>query len=190
MNITRTWTGSKPRRAFGHSYLELVAAIAIISGLVAVAINKLSGLTVDAERTAVESTVGALRSAIGIEVADLISARNIAAIRLLEGGNPMEHLAEQPSNYIGVRAGIDPMTIPPGKWYFDSSTKTLVYRVINDASFIGGPGTPARIRFEVRLVYVDKNGNRKFDQDLDVLQGVRLAAVEPYHWTSGAMDTR
>ena len=170
-------------RGAGYSYLEMVAAIGIISVLIVTAINLLAGLRIDAERTAMESMVGALRSALGINVAEFITKGNVAGLRSLEGSNPMDRLAEQPKSYIGPRAGVNPNTIDRGKWYFDSDTRTLVYRVINEANFVGSAGSPARARYQVKLVYADVNGNQVFDQGVDVIEGVRLAAMEPYRWT-------
>lgn len=166
----------------GYSYLEMVAAVGIVSILVAIAINKFAGLQVDAERTAVESTVGALRSALGIKVAELISKSDVAGVRALAGSNPMDRLAEQPKNYLGTVNADNPGDIERGKWYFDTVSQTLVYRVINDMNFAGSIGTPARMRFQVRLVFTDSNGNKVFDPGMDAVEGVRLTAMEPYRW--------
>lgn len=167
--------------AGGFSYLELVIVIAIISGLLVMASSRLMALQVDAERVAMENVVGALRSAIGIKVADYLAKGNLSAMRTLENSNPMDRLAEVPSNYAG-EVDDTSTAVEEGNWYFDTRNRYLVYRVRHESYFSSPLGSPARARFVVRLVYDDVNGNRVFDPGKDVIAGLRLAPVEPYTW--------
>ena len=69
-----------------------------------------------------------------------------------------------------------------GSWIYRPVDRTLVYRVKNEAYFKGHGGQP-EARFRVRLVYEDRNRNGRFEPGREAVNGVRLAAVEPYTWS-------
>jgi prepilin-type N-terminal cleavage/methylation domain-containing protein len=167
----------------GFSLLELVIVIVIISVLLVVAISRLLALMVDAERVTMESVAGTLRSAIGMKVAESIVKSKVAELAAFEGGNPMLLLAETPQNYLGELDGADPIRLEDGNWYYDKRDKTLVYLVRHKGFFSGGQTNPPRARFELRLVYSDRNGNGVFDRSVDTVEGLRLSPVEKYSWS-------
>ncbi|HKQ30056.1 MAG TPA: prepilin-type N-terminal cleavage/methylation domain-containing protein [Burkholderiales bacterium] len=166
----------------GFSLLEFVVVIVIVSVLLVIAISRLLVLQVDAERVAMETVTGTLRSAIGIKVAESLVKHQIRDLGLLEGSNPMDRLAEFPRNYLGEFDNTDPRALENGNWYFDRSSRVLVYVVRNDSFFEGGLPDPPRARFAVQLVYTDRNANGRFDATIDSVEGLRLAALEPYQW--------
>ena len=84
----------------GFTFLELVVVIAIISTLAVVALDRYYKLLVDVERTSMEHDLGVLRSAIAMQVAAHYVAGNIDGLSTLVGSNPMNLLAEKPSNYL------------------------------------------------------------------------------------------
>ena len=164
----RPWTSDR-----GFSLLELTIVIAAIALLATLGLQRLWGLTVEAERVAMEQVLSGLRSAIGMNVANQLVRNDFQRLRALEAGNPMEQLAETPSNYLGALANPDPVQIEAGRWYFDSGNRTLVYRVRNAGSFISTLPGPARARFKLEVVYGEGGAPR----------GARLVAVESYAWT-------
>lgn len=172
------------QRQRGFSLLELVVVIIVISVLLVVAVDKLLALQVDAERVAMEQVAGTLRSALGIKVAESIVRNDMRAIATLEGSNPMDRLAQLPVNYLGEHDGPDPASLEDGNWYFDTRERVLVYLVRNKGFFEGEAGDPPRTRFAIRVVYTDRNSNGRYDHGVDSLEGVRLAALEPYRWTN------
>jgi prepilin-type N-terminal cleavage/methylation domain-containing protein len=166
----------------GFSLLELVVVLTIIGVLIAIALDKLPVWQAEAERTAMESVTGSLRSALGIKVASYIVQNDMAGIRALAGSNPMEQLAETPNNYLGVKGGAERAVVGGGNWFFDASTRQLVYRVRN-AEVPGAPGVSGEVRFEVQLVFEDRNRNGFYEAAIDRLNGVRLAEVQSYAWS-------
>jgi prepilin-type N-terminal cleavage/methylation domain-containing protein len=166
----------------GFSLIELVVVITVIAVLVTVAASKLWGLQVDAERVAMEQVLGNLRSALGINVATYLVTGDMAGMQTLEGSNPMDRLAEVPSNYLGTVNGTSMADSAGGAWYFDTRSRTLIYRVRNADYFRGGAGTPAQARFAVQLVYEDRGLSRASGPRLREIVGARLAALEPYAW--------
>jgi prepilin-type N-terminal cleavage/methylation domain-containing protein len=169
------------RSNHGFSLLELVIVIVIVSVLLVVAISRLLALQVDAERVAMENVAGALRSAIGIKVAEAIVKQDIRNLIGLEGSNPMDRLAEVPTNYLGELDNPDLGGLADGNWYFDRGARALVYLVRNGGFLDGGSPDPPRVRYAIRLVYTDRNRNGRYDSG-DSVEGLRLAVLEPYRW--------
>lgn len=149
----------------------MIAAIALLATF---SLQRLWALNADAERVAMEQVLGSLRSAIGIKVANHLVRNDWQGLRALEASNPMDQLAEVPGNYLGVLASPDAAAIAANRWYFDSGSRTLVYRVRNAEGFKSTLPGAARARFKVEVVYGEGG----------VPQGARLVAVESYAWAA------
>lgn len=169
-------------RCDGFSLLELVVVVVLIAFLMVIAIARLLALQAEAERVAMETVLGTLRSALGMKVAESIVRHQLSGLAAFEASNPMDQLAELPTNYLGEIERPDPNRLEDGTWYFDRSDRTLVYLVRNKAHFSGGAANPPRARFAIRLLYGDKNRNGRFDAGVDSVEGLRLGPVEPYKW--------
>lgn len=129
MSAVPRWAEAMPRtqhQAAGFTLLELVIVIILVILLFLVAFNRLLPLRGDAESAHVATMVGTLQSAIGMEAAMRVTRYGIGQLAALDGINPMALLQEPPANYLGEDP---PGTVPPGSWYFDSSTSQLLYRV-------------------------------------------------------------
>lgn len=172
------------RRQAGFSLLELVVVIVIICVLLVIAISRLLALQVDAERVSMQTVLGTLRSAIGMHVAEHIVRDKVGELATLAGTNPMDRLAELPSNYLGVLDGVSPAGLENGNWYFDKRDGVLVYLARNKGYFASPLQDPPRVRFAIQLVYADANGNGAFDRGVDRIEGLRLSALEAYRWTN------
>ncbi len=173
------------RGSAGFSLLELVVVIALISTLVAVAINRLLPYIDEAERVAVLRVEGQLRSTLMMEAAQRIVRGRSASLSDLEGANPIKFLLEPPKNYVGERLRQEIEQSPARRWYYEQDRQRLVYR-------LGEPfGLPVHDEsvedpaFEVRVAFADSNGNGVFEAQREELYGVRLQRVAGAKWLSG-----
>ena len=172
------------RLANGFSLLELVVVIAIISILVAVALDRLLPYLDEAERVAVLRVEGQLRSQLMMEAAERIVRGEAASLTELEGSNPVNFLLEPPKNYLGTVT--ETGDAPPRHWIFDDNRRQLVYRLGEAWSLDrnnDGLDDPA---FSVRVAFDDRDGDRRFEPLNDELYGVRLERVGGNAWLAGA----
>lgn len=160
----------------GFTFLELAVDISIISILGVVALNYYYKLLVDIERTTMARDLGVMRSAISMQVAGHFVAGNMAGLKKLVDSNPMDLLAEKPSNYLGVISHYKIEEIEKGSWFYDSGSQTLIYLVRNQVYFKTGLTDPARARFKIMPVYSDRAGGSKY------ISGLTLKELEPYRW--------
>ena len=167
-------------RSKGFTLLELVIVIVIVSVLALFALDRLWTLRVQAERAAVNTVAGNIRSALGLEVAKYALANELYKIAALDGSNPISILAQVPGDYLGEITDEESVK-KKGIWYFDSQSKVLVYRVQFEEYFKSDLNAPF-IRFQVKLLYGDKNKNGKFDFKTDTIDGLDLLSLDTYHW--------
>lgn len=167
------------KRARGFTLIEFLVVIIIISTLAAVLLDRMLFYQEAAEKAAMEQMAGTLRSALHLQIADRLLHGKAADIAALAQDNPMDWLAEQPANYVGVRFAPKPGEVPKGNWYFDLRDKNLVYVVAHGAHFAPDPAGRKEVRYQVRLVY---GREAQASRNTAEINGVILALVEPYHW--------
>ncbi len=165
----------------GFSLLELTVVVCLIAILVVVAMDRIWSLRIEAERVAVAQVVGTLRSALGLELARRVVHGGVATIAELDGGNPMELLAQQPSGYRGVRMEQGSEGIDPGEWYFDAGAHVLVYRVRFAEAFVSAAGDDRAV-YRLTLKYRDRDGNGRFEPNKDAVYGLDLLPVGEFGW--------
>jgi len=175
--------GATPSHLRAFSLLEVLVVIVIVSVLVVFAIERLLRLRFEAERVTVQSVIAALRSGLYIEFAAAAAGGQGARIDAARGSNPMLRLSEKPEGYAGEFFGADPALFAPGTWYFDSRDRALVYIVRFPEQFTTPLGGPARLRLAVEPDFDDLDRNGRFDPGRDPVRGVKLVALEAYHWT-------
>jgi prepilin-type N-terminal cleavage/methylation domain-containing protein len=170
------------RRAQGFTLFELVVVIIIISTLAAVLLDRVLFYQEAAEKVAMEQMAGTLRSALHLQIADRLVKGKTRELPLLAEDNPMDWLAEQPPNYVGVRFNPKPGDVPKGDWYFDLKDKELVYIVARGSHFTPDKAGRKEVRYKVRLVYSREAQVNQGSADEKEINGVILALAEPYQW--------
>lgn len=170
----------------GFSMLELVVVIIIISVLLTVGISKLMKLQVQAERSAVKSMVGIMQSAIALTISEHIAKDQLRQIKKYVRSNPMRLLAAEPINYKGSFAR-QPANLEPASWWFNTRNRTLYYKVSNIDYFSSNSTEKGVIKFKILAVFVDKNGNGRFDRG-ETLKGLRLTSTANYQWLNEPID--
>jgi len=164
------------------SRLELALMITVIALLIAIAINRTSVLFVEAERLSVDMTLDGLRNGLTYYTAERMMLGQMRQLAKLDGANPVGLVISAPKGYRGVLRPGQGQQLKPGDWYFDPGRGVLVYRVVNRDHLWTENGDTSRLEFRLELDYRDGNGNGRFDQGIDSINGLMLVTVTPYRW--------
>ena len=156
----------------GFTLLELVMVIILISILGLFVMDRVWSLRVAAERAAVAQVTGNIRSALGLEVARYALENRLDELARLDGSNPVRLLAQAPADYRGETTGEE----ADAGWFYDPASKTLGYRARYPEN-AGENGAP--LRWQIRLIYQDRDGNRRFDATRDAIEGLDLVRLPP-----------
>ncbi len=178
---TRLRNNTLKNQQRGFTILELIVVIIIISILGIFAIDRIFALRIAAEQASVKQIIGTIKSALGLEVARLALNGNMTDVARLNLSNPMLLLSQTPNNYLGEKDNNKAIK-EPGVWYFDKKQKALIYNVTYTENFKTQlKGTP-RIRYKVKLIYNDRNNNKRFDPHYDGVAGLDIFTVDKYSW--------
>lgn len=157
----------------------MIAAIGI---LLALASNRLLPYIDEAERIGVLTTESQIRSALVMAAAKRIARGEAASIAALDGTNPMALLLETPANYGGELVRPALAAAPSRSWYFDLTTRHLVYRPGRPMAWLGQDQNIESPEFAVQVAFNDKDRNGTFDPGRNELHGVRLLRVAGFEW--------
>jgi len=174
----------------GFSMLELVVVIALISLLVAVALNRLLPYIDEAERVGVLTLESQIKSTLMTSAAKRIAGGRAASISELDRSNPMHLMLEAPKNYVGELHGNDGHSVPRRNWYFDLDTRRLVYHVGQRFGWLTDDEPLHDPEFAVLVAFDDRNGDGRFEPGTDELYGVRLHREAGVDWLSGPGSSR
>jgi len=165
----------RPRQR-GFSLLELAVVAVVLSVLLAVLLERLAFYQEMAERARFESTLQGYKTALQIRLAELILERREGEARRLEDENPTQWLSERPTDY----GGAYPLRPEPGAWYFDDTTRELVY-VANSARRLVIELRDGRkqLRFRVKVVYQEIAAG---SSRVRGLAGIGLQPSVAYRW--------
>jgi hypothetical protein len=172
----QAWTLDRPVRGF--SLLELVVVVVLTALLIYLAMDRLLPLRGQAEAAMVQRNEGLLRAGLGMEVATRVLRQGMGDLPELEGGNPMDWMAQPAPGYLGVQAAVDPEQLPPGAWSFDAGRGVLVYRVRYTQYFDGQPDDPPRVEWRVELHYAQNSAPAA-----ENIRGVLLQRLGTPSWT-------
>lgn len=170
----------------GFSLLELVTVIAIISILVAIALERLLPYVDEAERVSVIRLEGQLRSTLMMEAAERIVQGRSSTLTELNDSNPVHFLLEPPKNYLGELHMPPDGATPARHWYFDTASRRLTYRLGEPFARDWTDGRPEDPAFSVRVAFADLDDNGRFEPGTDELYGVRLERVAGSEWLTAS----
>jgi general secretion pathway protein G len=170
----------------GFTLIELAVVVAIVGILAAALLSRALFYQEQAERAGMEQLLGNLRSALHLQIAAALIKGNPAAMGHLADQNPMDWLAEKPTNYVGEYYAPRSGLIGVGSWYFDLNDKNLVYLANNHAHLHTAPGELNKIRFKVKPV-TSFNGEVSVVKGVESgvgnsVEGITLEPAVPYSW--------
>lgn len=169
------------RHQSGASKFEFAIVVILVSILVGVAANRIALIRGRYEAVAMAGVLGGLRSALGTALAVRI-VKAPQTIESLDGCNPFLLLARRPKNYAGTVDVSDPAQLKRGRWYYDTASGDVIYRVRSEQWFKSALSGPARARFRVVLEYTDRDGDHHFTFGVDTLDGIDLESLDDYSW--------
>jgi len=161
-------------RSRGFSLLELVVALLLVAVLVGVFLDRALYYRELAEKSAMEQVALDLRSSINLRVAELALENRFGDLIPLAGENPMDLLVRKPRNYLGILSQPGVQEVVGGNWYFDNTSKEVVYYVDSGRYF--APDEQGRMRVAWRVELVQGAGGAAAPQ------WARLELVQPYRW--------
>ena len=161
-------------RTRGFSLLELVVSLTLAAVLVGVFLDRALYYREQAEKSAMEQVANDLRSSVNLRVAELALDNRFGELGMLQAQNPMDLLARKPQNYRGVLEGARMEEIVAGNWYFDKTSKEVVYYVDSGRYFVPDDQGRMRVAWRVKL--------EKGEGGAAAPQWARLELVQPYRW--------
>jgi general secretion pathway protein G len=170
------------QRSSGFTLIELAVVICIIAILATLLLNRLIFYSEQAEKVAMEQTLGTLRSALHLQISAYLLNGKSTQIAQLAEENPMNWLAEKPSNYVGEFYAPKDGIISTGSWYYDVPTKNLVYLAHRHDNLHVTPQGDYRLLFRARVsrnVQLAQDGDKSNNKLID---GIVLEPVVKYQW--------
>jgi prepilin-type N-terminal cleavage/methylation domain-containing protein len=161
----------------GFTLFELAVTVAVIGILAAALLSRVTMYQEQAEKVAMENVVGVLRSALGMKAAQLVAQGRTQEMSKMLTMNPMDLLAQKPSNYIGEVYSPQKGKISPGNWYFNRKQLVLVYIARTGATF--QVSHSRRFEYKIELI-----------RDMDGANGPKLAETSDSTTIEGIVLTQ
>ena len=162
-------------RGRGFSVLELVISLTLVAVLVGFFLDRALYYRERAEKAAMEQVAQDLRSSVNLRVAELALDNRFRELAELAVQNPMDLLASRPSNYLGVLPVGGVQEVVTGSWYFDKSSKEVVYFIDLGQNFTSDDRGRKSVAWHV--VMVPGEGGKEA-----LPQWARFELVRPYKW--------
>ncbi len=161
-------------RSRGFSLFELVVSLTLMAVLVGVFLDRALYYRELAEKSAMEQVALDLRSSVNLRVAELVLENRFRDLPELASQNPMDLMVRKPRNYLGVLSRSESKEVVTGNWYFDETSKEVVYYVDSGRYF--APDDQGRMRVAWRVKLVRGVGGAAAPE------WARLELVQPYRW--------
>ncbi len=171
------------RQQGGSKLYEFIWVVLLVGTLSMVVLDYMLRYIEIAEKGAMENTVVSLRSSLNLRLAEVLVSNNTQEALRLARANPMEWLHEMPPNYAGEFSDPQPGSIARGQWYWNRSSRELVYLVDNGRDFTPDAEGLKRVRYRVHTPFLARavKENRSLSVN-HVVGGISLVVAEPYKW--------
>ena len=165
---------------YGHAGATLLefAVSATVLGVVAVIfLGQLLTAEEHAEKSAMELSISHMRAGLRAQVGALLIADRASEIAALAGGDPTDWLDLPPENYLGEFHGQPPHDVA-GTWYFDATSRELVYTANSRRHLVPSPSDGYTVRVKIVPVATPNNSVASPGEP----GWVELAIVNGYRW--------
>ena len=166
----------------GFSRLELMAGVLVIGVLVAILLDKLVLYQELAEKARMEFTISRIISGLRLRMAGMLMAGRAQEYSTLVNDIPMDWLDEKPVNYAGEVSAADAVRPQPGNWYFDKTSRMLIYSVQHSEHFESGGNDRKEVRLKVILRHNRVDPNEGQSGAGDPTDSVSIELAEAYRW--------
>lgn len=170
------------RKSAGATLLEFALMASVLGVLVFVLLGRMTYYQEWVEKANMEYTAATLKSALRMELSTLMVEGRMREIPAMERQNPMTWLEQKPANYLGEFDGAPPDTQPRDGWYYDKSTRVLVYRVNRGRYFVSDSRGQREVRFRVMAIYDKSPADMNLGASPMPPSGIKLLLIEAYKW--------
>ena len=165
------------------SRLELALAILVIAVLISVFMRRMDTVSAAAERSILlaryqdmQSRLMSLRAGVITRQAQTAALRLDDVVRSLGRGDIL---------FVPRETGFDWGRIGPGEWVYFRASHLLEYRVTHEEFFAVAAQAPTRVRFQLEPRYADIDGNGRYDEATERLEGATIRLLDSGVFNSG-----
>jgi prepilin-type N-terminal cleavage/methylation domain-containing protein len=160
----------------GFTLLELVISLLVMVILYGVLSTRLANVAESAERAAVYGMLGQVRQQVNLRLAKFYIEGAPGKARALINENPFSWISPPSKQYAGEIDNVADALIE-GQWYFERTTKELIYRVKRNNNIKIEGEQQRNLRFVLKL-----NGNAADDQHKRAVYSIKIQSVNPFVW--------
>lgn len=165
------------RKDKGFTLLELVVSLLVIVILYGVLSVRLGGVAESAERAAMYGMLGQIQQQINLRLASFYIEGSPQKAKNLLTENPFSWISPTAKQYAG-EIGYEPdQKLLEGRWYYDSSSKQLIYRVQRNKHLKIESDEQRNLKFVLKL-----NGNAADNQKQGAVYSIKIQSVTPFVW--------
>ena len=161
----------------GFTLLELAVSLLVIVILYGVLSIRLGSMAESAERAAMYGMLGQIRQQINLRLASFYIEGSPHKAKNLLTENPFNWISPTAKQYAGeIKEGADEKLLE-GRWYFDHSSKQLVYRVQRNKHLKIQGDEQRNLKFVLKL-----NGNAADNLKQGAVYSIKIQSVTPFVW--------